>query len=237
MSTQHRHLADTANPDAILIPDTTTPDWQTITHAEQLLAVQDPDTVVAVQDLWTQNAARGREIERAAARIRDLEAERDRYRTTWTSARRRASLLRDENRTWLRTVTATEQARDRVFEHARTQDERIWALEAELATECAVTSHLAEKLKATLDASDKWTDERAELLTENLRLADALRRTQELAAIDPPTCEGCGHLESAHDPAGERDCNASAARVRGCTCEHYVACYPEPAPSGPTRPA
>jgi predicted Zn-ribbon and HTH transcriptional regulator len=76
-----------------------------------------------------------------------------------------------------------------------------------------------------------------ELEAELARLADVLKRTQALAVLDPATCESCGHLESAHDPDGDRDCNASAARIRSCTCAHYIACHPEPAPSGPTRPA
>ncbi|MFJ6616654.1 hypothetical protein ACIQOW_03595 [Kitasatospora sp. NPDC091335] len=58
------------------------------------------------------------------ARVRDLEAERDRYRTAWHSARRRGRNLRNENGTWRLTVTATE--------HARTQDEWIRTLEAEV---------------------------------------------------------------------------------------------------------
>jgi hypothetical protein len=65
-----------------------------------------------------------------------------------------------------------------------------------------------------------------ELEAENERLRDVLKRTQALAETDPPTCANCGHLESAHDPDGDRDCNASAARVRSCTCTYYIACYP-----------
>ncbi|MEU4296413.1 hypothetical protein [Kitasatospora aureofaciens] len=76
-----------------------------------------------------------------------------------------------------------------------------------------------------------------ELEAETERLRDVLKRTQDLAETDPPTCEFCGHLESAHDSAGERDCNASGARVRSCTCIHFSACYPEPAPSGPQTTA
>ncbi|MFH8380672.1 hypothetical protein ACH4E7_06980 [Kitasatospora sp. NPDC018058] len=76
-----------------------------------------------------------------------------------------------------------------------------------------------------------------ELEAETERLRDVLKRTRALAETDPPTCADCGHLESAHDPAGDRDCNASAARVRSCTCAYYIACYPQPAPSGPQTAA
>nr|BFD90691.1 hypothetical protein KitaXyl93_20510 [Kitasatospora sp. Xyl93] len=67
-----------------------------------------------------------------------------------------------------------------------------------------------------------------ELEAENERLRDVLKRTQTLAKMDPPTCAGCGHLESAHDPANERECIASAAQIWDCSCNLYVPCHPEP---------
>lgn len=127
---------------------------------------------------------------------------------------------------------------------------RARELEAELATERAVTE--SNQRAARLLAEDV---QRLEAEVERLR--DVLKRTQVLAKTDLPTCAGCGHLESAHDPAGERECNASAAQIWNCPCEVYVACYPEPmhycdncsgidpsscltaepAPGGPTQPA
>ncbi|MFC8447589.1 hypothetical protein [Kitasatospora sp. NPDC057223] len=67
------------------------------------------------------------------------------------------------------------------------------------------------------------------LRAEQARLVDVLKRTQQAAGEDPATCESCGHLESAHDPDGERDCHASGARVRSCTCTYFIPCYPAPA--------
>ncbi|WP_073815016.1 hypothetical protein [Kitasatospora sp. CB01950] len=48
-------------------------------------------------------------------------------------------------------------------------------LEQQLTSEKAVSTHLVEKLQAHLDASDEWMGERAQLLAENLRLANTAR--------------------------------------------------------------
>lgn len=47
-----------------LIAGTYTPDWEAIRAAQQHLGAVDPDLIVAVQNLWAQNTARGVEIER-----------------------------------------------------------------------------------------------------------------------------------------------------------------------------
>lgn len=47
-----------------LIAGTYTPDWEAIRAAQQHLGAVDPDLIVAVQNLWAQNTARGAEIER-----------------------------------------------------------------------------------------------------------------------------------------------------------------------------
>ncbi|MEV7358180.1 hypothetical protein [Kitasatospora sp. NPDC091276] len=100
--------------------------WSKDIYRKDIVGIEHPDAEFI--------AAARQDVPALLARVRELEAERDRYRTAWHSARRRASLLHDENATWRRTVTSVEQDRDRVFEHARTQDERIRALEVELAT-------------------------------------------------------------------------------------------------------
>lgn len=52
----------------------------------------------------------------------------------------------------------------------------------------------------------------AELATTQAQLADA----------GPAVCADCGHLESAHPANEDGDCNASGARVRGCTCTYFI---------------
>jgi hypothetical protein len=68
------------------------------------------------------------------------------------------------------------------------------------------------------------------------RLQYVLQQTQQAAELDSVTCESCGHLESAHDPEGDRDCDASGARIRTCSCTYFIPCYPEPA-AVPVPPA
>jgi hypothetical protein len=63
----------------------------------------------------------------------------------------------------------------------------------------------------------------------NRRLDDSLKRALLAADEDPATCLCCGHLESAHDPDGDRDCHASGARVMTCVCTSFIPCYPAPA--------
>jgi len=53
---------------------------------------------------------------------------------------------------------------------------------------------------------------RAELATTQAELTDA----------EPAVCADCGHLESAHPADEDGDCNASGARVRGCTCTYFI---------------
>lgn len=67
---------------------------------------------------------------------------------------------------------------------------------------------------------------------ELARTRDVLKATQQAAAEDPVTCESCGHIESAHDPDGDRDCHASGARVFACSCLYFIPCYPAPAAEG-----
>lgn len=51
------------------LTDDYTPDWRTVELAEQHLGFIDPNLTVAVQDLWTQNTARGTEIDRLKAEL------------------------------------------------------------------------------------------------------------------------------------------------------------------------
>ncbi|WP_369183309.1 hypothetical protein [Streptomyces sp. Y1] len=90
-------------------------------------------------------------------------------------------------------------------------------------------SNLRERLDNADHGRDRFVEAIEQMQAENDRLRDVLKSTQAIAALDSATCESCGHLESAHDPDGDRDCNASGARVRQCTCAYFIACYPEPA--------
>ena len=69
-----------------------------------------------------------------------------------------------------------------------------------------------------------------DLETEQTRLRSILTSTQQLAELDSVTCLSCGHLESAHDPDGDRDCTASGAQVISCSCQYFIPCYPAPVP-------
>lgn len=68
-----QHLADTAHADQALLPDDASPDWRTVEHAEHLLAPH-PAVLRAIQDLDTQNDARGREVQRLTAEVARLRA-------------------------------------------------------------------------------------------------------------------------------------------------------------------
>jgi hypothetical protein len=65
-----KHLADTATADQALIGDDASPHWQALEHAANRLAFIDVDAMCAVQDLDTQNDARGREIDRLRAALK-----------------------------------------------------------------------------------------------------------------------------------------------------------------------
>lgn len=97
------------------------------------------------------------------------------------------------------------------------------AIRGQLAAEHKRDEALAEldRLRAELAGARAGLD----------RVQEILKATRTVAAEDPATCESCGHLESAHDPNGDRDCHASGARIRQCTCCYFIACYPEPAPA------
>lgn len=66
---EREHLARTAAADRALISDDAGPHWRAVEHAEEILAFKDADALCAVQDLDTQNDARGREIARLRAAI------------------------------------------------------------------------------------------------------------------------------------------------------------------------
>lgn len=107
----------------------------------------------------------------------------------------------------------------------------IWPCEAAAKNggQVFTAEHHAER--ARWDGAQLLAEVRR-LRAELARTRDVLKSTQESAAQDPPTCLSCGHIESAHDPDGERDCHASGAQFMDCSCSYFIPCYPAPAAEG-----
>jgi hypothetical protein len=110
---------------------------------------------------------------------------------------------------------------DQFTPHWRTVDLAAQHLSAIDVTTMAAVQDLAAQNTARGTELDR-------LRAQIARTQDVLKATRAAAAVDQPTCLSCGHLESAHDPAGDRDCHASGATVCECTCTWFIACYPAP---------
>ncbi|MEU6237385.1 hypothetical protein [Kitasatospora sp. NPDC047058] len=123
------------------------------------------------------------------------EARMQRYLTAWRSARTRARHLRDENSMWRRTVTWTEQVRDRAMEDARTlhvERDALVARVRELEAALAAMTDLRDRALAKQDElrAERWPahfgtphasigDAVGHAMAHNARLAAAVRNAQD----------------------------------------------------------